>query len=180
MSEPVFIYALCDPESGAVRYVGQTVNPAGRYFHHITPKGPGAPRLRWIAELKEQHLLPSLRILERVNPDQADQAEQRWIAHYVAEGAHLVNTQLLPERIKGQWKKAEQEARTAGYIPLRKALSAIHFALPVEAMRQLIYSNQVKWCWPDGGRYMVHLESLQHWIATNSPKHGSKHREGSV
>lgn len=86
------IYALVDPESKAVRYVGQSVCPAFRFYGHIKGVPGDRPEKReWIDGLVERRLEPELRILELVPKTEAYAREQEWIARYRQEGAPLVN-----------------------------------------------------------------------------------------
>jgi len=85
----MFIYALCAPETGDVRYVGQANNPTRRHRLHLKDQ-TDTRRGRWIRTLLCCGRAPTLLILERINGDWQE-AERRWIASYRAAGADLTN-----------------------------------------------------------------------------------------
>lgn len=87
------IYALRDPETLCVRYVGQTNRPSGRRREYLKPRK--APRYHvdfWIAKLQVKGLHPEFIELEEYE-DQAslDAAEERWIRHFRERGCELTN-----------------------------------------------------------------------------------------
>ncbi len=89
------IYVLKDPRTQAVRYVGFTSkNPARRLRAHIEKaarEGGRTLKHKWLASLAECGLAPDLEIAESGVGDTWAEAERRWIAHYRANGARLVN-----------------------------------------------------------------------------------------
>lgn len=74
------IYALSDPRTGVIRYVGQSNNAKRRLVSHLNP-GPTVKTtiLEWIKDLESERLKPILLILQKVPASQADQAEKQWI-----------------------------------------------------------------------------------------------------
>ena len=93
MSDRGFIYALCDPETREVRYVGQTVHrPEARMLGHLASArySRTLKAARWIRSLPCE---PLVRVLERDVP-RADLAarEREWIRTMKRRGAKLVNT----------------------------------------------------------------------------------------
>lgn len=86
------IYALCEPFSEEVRYVGQTKkDPAiGRYYAHMSAAKNGAKAYvyNWIRTLDEH---PKWKVLEQVEVDRLDEREQFWIDSYRERGARLTN-----------------------------------------------------------------------------------------
>jgi hypothetical protein len=88
----VTIYALVDPDSGEVRYVGQTKNVWKRYGTHLTMMQGSVAKQGWFLELQQRQQLPVLKILEAaVERSQAKIREQWWINYYRGDGADLVN-----------------------------------------------------------------------------------------
>lgn len=89
MNRTIFIYALRDPRTNAVRYVGQTIDPKVRYRHHL---GGGTKSTRaWIVELRRAKLVPALEIVQTLrNPtrEEAADAEYEYLVHF-PEGALL-------------------------------------------------------------------------------------------
>lgn len=85
------IYTLSDPRVEAVRYVGVTVQtlPA-RLRGHLRYKGEDH-RTAWVQSLVRDGVTPLITLIDTVSADDRASAEQRWIAHYRAEGADLTN-----------------------------------------------------------------------------------------
>lgn len=84
-----YIYALLDPRSGDVRYVGQTTrDPFLRFQEHLDG-GIGCDpsyatrKERWIGQLWRLGLLPALVVLEEVPVTQLDASEKR-LQHWYA------------------------------------------------------------------------------------------------
>ena len=90
------IYALEDPRTGAVRYVGQTVRRLrDRLYEHVEEclvRPVRTRRQRWIYGLYLAHLAPVIVELERVPYMERDAAERHWIGQFRRAGADLVNT----------------------------------------------------------------------------------------
>lgn len=93
MEYQISIYALCEPGTGIVRYIGQSVNVSQRYQFHIHSLGAvETPCKRWILQLKQQGLKPTLKVLEVLPPDTpGGEAEDKWIHFYLGQGADLTN-----------------------------------------------------------------------------------------
>lgn len=103
MSQPVTIYALCDPDTGAVRYIGQTTaEPSGRFTHHLSASTEGgALKRRWLDVLVAQGLQPTMRVLATTTSDHADEIERQYITRYTADGAALTNSPPTPPAPSG-------------------------------------------------------------------------------
>jgi hypothetical protein len=88
-----FIYALTDPRTDEVRYVGQTKYQQKRYKQHIQGfDEDNIPKQRWVDELKAVGLLPTYSILEEnVEWDSRFKRETHWINHYLSSGHRLTN-----------------------------------------------------------------------------------------
>jgi hypothetical protein len=85
------IYALLDPDTEEVRYVGQTMmTPSRRLKGHCKKtQPPVTPRDFWVNSLIAQGKKPRMSILE----EDADlNAETRWIAHYQHQGIPLTHS----------------------------------------------------------------------------------------
>lgn len=89
----VWIYALVDPRTDAVRYVGQTRNVERRYRTHCGGSGTNAQMWAWLKELASLGLVPTIQILEHTCCADADAKEWYWIEHAVRNGVQLLNKQ---------------------------------------------------------------------------------------
>lgn len=83
----VSIYALIDPRTDGVRYVGQALDPTWRLQQHLyeLPSGSKTHKNHWLRELHQAGYAPRLQILEVATEDTADDSERRWIAFYGRE-----------------------------------------------------------------------------------------------
>lgn len=66
MISQVFIYALLDPDSGRVRYIGKSYDPKIRFKAHVGV-AQNSPLGEWICALKEHGKRPYLEVLESVS-----------------------------------------------------------------------------------------------------------------
>ena len=82
------IYALSDPVSGIVRYVGKSNDPAKRLGAHMSSSDTRTRKRAWLSRLRSQGLRPTLIILEVCERRSWEDAERCWIAHY---GEQLYN-----------------------------------------------------------------------------------------
>lgn len=82
------IYALCDPGTVRIRYIGQTKNLRQRISAHLSSarRGKRLAVCQWIRELNEQ---PSVLVLQECHSS-LDAAEMEWIALFDGE-IHLLN-----------------------------------------------------------------------------------------
>lgn len=77
------IYALTEPSTGEVRYVGKSVAPESRYKVHLRDRTE-THRGRWIRSILAAGERPGLLILETGTGDWVA-AEVRWIAFYLSD-----------------------------------------------------------------------------------------------
>jgi hypothetical protein len=88
--------ALTDPDSGEVRYIGQTVNaPLRRHRQHmaVARMAKCASVGLWIRSLQHDGKAPGLTILEApVELGESARREVYWIRYYEDHGADLLNT----------------------------------------------------------------------------------------
>src|SRR6185369_10367135 len=93
------IYALFDPRTNTIRYIGQTTyaKPEQRLTAHLAPSALKRHSYlgRWLKGLVDAGLKPEMALID-VAYDQAelDQLEIEHIARYRAEGHRLVNMSL--------------------------------------------------------------------------------------
>lgn len=85
------VYCLKDPETGLVRYVGQSKNIHNRYYngHLHAQKKTGHPVSMWTNKLKESGLKPVIEILEL--HESPEDIESDWIEKMRGQGCDLLN-----------------------------------------------------------------------------------------
>lgn len=89
--KPVYIYALGDPDTCAIRYIGKSIRPELRLQNHMNEVS-NCHRSHWIQSLKAQGKVPLMVIVERIEGDMPWQLSERfWIAHGRAQGWPLTN-----------------------------------------------------------------------------------------
>ena len=86
-----YIYALVDPSTKQIRYIGKSIRPRERLTNHCNEQSR-TWRTNWIRSVLAQGKRPHLLILEELAPD-ADwkPAERRWIAQGRKMGWPLTN-----------------------------------------------------------------------------------------
>lgn len=88
----VAIYALADPRTNKIRYVGKADDPAKRLLGHLRNCRQAKTHVqRWLAQLAALGLRPTLSILQAVDKSRWAEAERAWIAKGRAEGWPLTN-----------------------------------------------------------------------------------------
>lgn len=85
-----YIYGLCDPRDGRVRYVGKADNPQARMKGHFNDKR-NCHRVHWIQSLVEKGLKPALVIIQKVAKEEWQEWERYWISLYAEAGYELTN-----------------------------------------------------------------------------------------
>lgn len=91
----VYIYALIDPDTGELRYIGATDNIVRRMREILAPNlSKSRKRAEWIIELKAEGKQPNLSILETCPEAEAVLVERKWIARYRELGAPLLNVHV--------------------------------------------------------------------------------------
>lgn len=92
MRVTTFIYALKDPRSDKIRYIGKANNPEERYHNHINKcRDKNTHKRNWINNLRQEKLKPILEVLEEVPIDQWKDYEKMYIRKYLNEGCDLMN-----------------------------------------------------------------------------------------
>jgi len=92
MRETTFIYALKDPRTNKIRYIGKANNPNERYSNHINKcRDKNTHKRNWINNLREEKLRPVLEILEEVPIDKWIEYEKMYIKKYANEDCELLN-----------------------------------------------------------------------------------------
>lgn len=96
MNEIVSIYALIDPESDAIKYVGKTFRLLKRFGEHLRNR-KASHRTHWVAALKAKGLKPVMEILEtfsNCSEEEWQESERFWIAYLKFLGFKLINSDM--------------------------------------------------------------------------------------
>lgn len=90
MTKTVFIYALCEPGTRTVRYIGKATNPKQRLYAHISRAHTGGTHKNcWLNSLNG--IIPNLVILKEIPASEWQEWERRYIAGARALGMNLAN-----------------------------------------------------------------------------------------
>lgn len=118
------IYALVDPRTSEIRYVGKAFDPQKRLCGHMRDSVLARyrdKRTSWLKALKSAGLKPLIVILEVVAESEWQECEKKWIAHFRAAGTNLTNTQDGGEgQSKGYRPSPEAIEKTASKLRGRK------------------------------------------------------------
>jgi group I intron endonuclease len=90
--KPIKIYALIDPRTDEIRYVGKTNQKLqSRLTTHMN-ENSSCHRVHWLNQLKALGMRPKITVLENVPEDKAWQESERfWIKHLRLQGVNLTN-----------------------------------------------------------------------------------------
>jgi len=99
----VWIYALCEPDTKAIRYIGQSIKPYQRLKDH-EKTGTIGIRL-WIHNLKMAGKKPKILILEKADYKDRHKREFEWIQTALRAGEDLFNQEAYhgnPIKVRSQ------------------------------------------------------------------------------
>ena len=105
------VYALCEPITMTVRYVGWAFKPRRRLVEHMCrAKRERSHKAAWLRQLAAAGQIPGMTILESGTGDWAE-AEQRWIKHFRDNGMKLTNLTDGGEGVVGLLFSQESRAK---------------------------------------------------------------------
>lgn len=122
------IYALTDPETNIIRYVGKTINPTERLrgYRHLRVHSPQTHCRSWIQSLQKQGLQPAMVVCDTCDDETtANDLERAWITLFRMAGVPLTNHTDGGEGITG-YKHTEEDCRRMGNTRRGKPLSEKH------------------------------------------------------
>lgn len=105
-----YIYALCEPETGEIRYVGKANNLRRRMKQHLVNyDSEKTPKAAWLSKLGATGRLPLLRVLEQVPIEDWPRAECDWIATLKAQGCNLTNLKNGGDGVPESYRASPEE-----------------------------------------------------------------------
>lgn len=94
-SSSYFVYALCEPNTLIIRYVGRTWNVHERLMGHIAEArlgiDPNKQKSAWVNSLLAKDQIPTIQILEETTKAESPSREKYWIRFIHKEGGKLLN-----------------------------------------------------------------------------------------
>lgn len=167
------VYALVDPRSNRVQYVGQSMDVDYRFRQHVDPNvwDSNREKARWIAGLRSQGLVPKLVILSECEWPESDDVEKQFIRNYKITGQCELNkasggrtdrgVSRLKNGHKDDWfqlglkvKEARsllmdivaESGRLAGAKPMGVALQTVHMLDSFKArMEEKLFATFPEW-----------------------------------
>ncbi len=149
---PIYIYVLKCPESGAVRYVGKTHSMGARFRNHIYEGRHlkvKSHKTNWINKLIEKGLRPHIEIDVVTDATSWKDVERERIQHYRALGCRLTNT---TDGGDGETILSEGQ---------RAALSLRQKTLYADPERRARISERMKQLWADPVYAQKHIASVK-------------------
>jgi len=108
-----YIYALIDPRTNKVKYIGRSSNPQERWLAHFSEK-TNEKKYKWMQELKAANLIPEIKILERCEYKDSSIKELVWIKKHKDTILNLKteykgNGSSLPVLVSSEKNKVRRE-----------------------------------------------------------------------
>lgn len=118
VGKPVYIYALIDPETDLIRYIGKSTRPVDRLNNHMNERS-NCHRSHWLQSLKARGLRADMVFLERIDGAWPWQhSERHWIDYGRRHGWPLTNNTNGGDGVPGL--PAETRAKMAAVWTGRK------------------------------------------------------------
>lgn len=92
MMETTFIYALCEPDTRTIRYIGKADNPEKRLRAHVKRAEGPTHKNNWLCSILAASQSPKLVILREVPQTEWQEWEQRYIQAARCLGMDLTNS----------------------------------------------------------------------------------------
>lgn len=89
----IYIYGLYDPRNDELRYIGKSKDPNQRLFDHLSTvkNNEISSKANWLRELISEGYIPLVKILEKTDDINWEEAEKRWIREGREKGLNLLN-----------------------------------------------------------------------------------------
>lgn len=129
LNEVAYIYALLDPISLRIRYIGRTINLERRYMGHINRAmiGMRSHKDNWIRFLMHKGLKPRMCVIERTTIEVMVNREKYWLSVYASlnltnsiyvkgDGVYTITDQMrrkMSQSQKRYWENLSYEVKKA-------------------------------------------------------------------
>lgn len=154
--ETTFIYALVDPHTDEIKYIGKSNDPERRLRDHLRCEWRNVYKDRWVLKLKRQGEVPVLHVLEECPGTEWRDRERYWIAALLEAGCLLSNRTAggdglegynhspetrakMSESTKKSW--ANPETRERQTVAIRAALADPAVRAKISAWRKTLFSD---------------------------------------
>lgn len=111
MNKKTYIYALLDPDTEVVRYVGKSDNPERRLLRHLGfYEKKETHKTRWLRKLVNEGKRPLLKILEEVSIEEWGDKERYWISMYKENLTNTADGGIGGNGYNGEWTEERKTA----------------------------------------------------------------------
>lgn len=87
-----WVYALIDPRTEQIRYIGKSIQPNKRLKEHISKcNTENTKKSKWIKKLISLGLEPNMKLIKETNANEVAYWEEFYIRHYKDTGSDLLN-----------------------------------------------------------------------------------------
>ncbi len=119
----VYIYALLNPVTRQIRYIGQTTNLYRRYQSHLHSGLSGICVRRWIEWLHRYQHRPLICVLETTDAQHSTAREVCWIRRY-ADHVDLLNDRYRPRKTRPR-RRRTTTTPLFDYLETRKRIEVM-------------------------------------------------------
>jgi hypothetical protein len=155
MSQKIYIYALTDPDSNLIRYIGKSIKPKERLQNHMNEVS-NCHRSHWLQSLKKQGKKAKMKFLEVLEYGENWQERERyWIKKGKAEGWPLTNNTSggdgacdLPEatrqKMRLTWLGRKHKPETIEKLKIANA-GRVRSKKHKQHMSEIMKGREIKW-----------------------------------
>lgn len=120
-----FVYALCEPDTTTVRYIGMTKNLKRRFKEHLKASSKISSHLgNWLSMILSQGKTPKMIVLREVDSDKGPEAEADFIRLARGCGMNLVNATDGGEGVVNPSPETNAKRSAALTLEIRAKMSA--------------------------------------------------------
>lgn len=103
----IYVYALRDPQTQLICYVGSSGNTQQR-LAALLAYGPSTGVQEWIENLRNLRLKPIMEILDQCSSEERDDRESSWIARLLKDGHPLINKMMCPSMTPEEFRQIRE------------------------------------------------------------------------